>query len=135
MLAGRFCFQVTQLKGQIVAARRLMAVAMYICRHLLVHVLCCMLIMSATQSYYSCVRTAPRGWLPRRGDQVRVIKMGGAVGEVAADVRPDGSSRTIVTVTMGSMTMRLKLSDVLPVISQGPQAAAASASTAVHVVS
>ena len=59
----------------------------------------------------SALQVAPEGWRPAVGDTVRVLKMGGASGQVVSAAARGGGK---VGVRVGSLTVELRLADLAP---------------------
>ena len=57
---------------------------------------------------------APEGWLPRAGDAVRVLKMGGCLGTVVADRAGAGRLGSKLSVRVGTITVELRVGDLVP---------------------
>lgn len=70
-----------------------------------------------------------KGWTPRQGEVVRVVKMGGAPGTVVTVPQGQGSSRK-VSVRVGSLTMEMRVADLLPMAGGGSAAKAQPAAGA-----
>jgi dsDNA-specific endonuclease/ATPase MutS2 len=60
-------------------------------------------------------------WVPKAGDYVKVLKMGGAIGEILNINRSaGGNSGAKISVKIGSLTLQLRQSDVTPSASAPP---------------
>ena len=65
------------------------------------------------------------GWIPQPGQYVKILKMGGAVGQVGGTTTTTAAGNSgKVSVKVGALTMQLSISDLAP--ASGPPAGSAS---------